>query len=146
MKDKKENRVPLRLIQQWLKDPDCDVRTAAMNACNGRDIVIPPYRSVEPPEKVYKKCLCCAIVVAHIPDDAEIRGTKTGKCRANKAVIDDVICDKYPEKIAVSIYDNSVTYAPGDIVEIKDFDYSDAECSAGFHFFCTKKQAKAYNA
>ena len=138
--------IPLELIKQGLSDSDCAVRAAAMNACKSAGIEIPASRVIEPPENVYKKCVCGAIVVAHIPDDASTRGKMNGKCRASKAVITDIICDKYPEKIAVSIYDNSVTYIPGQIVEIENFDLSDSECSSGFHFFNTLEEAKNYNA
>ena len=33
-----KNHVPLEVIERWLKDSDCDVRQAAMNACQGRDV------------------------------------------------------------------------------------------------------------
>ncbi len=32
----------------------------------------------------------------------------------------------------------------GDEVEIDDFDFSDEECSTGFHFFCTIEEARSY--
>ena len=35
---RKMNSVPLDIIERWLKDEDCDVRQAAMNACNGREV------------------------------------------------------------------------------------------------------------
>ncbi len=31
-------------------------------------------------------------------------------------------------------------------VTVEDFDFSNNECSTGFHFFCSKEQAKNYNA
>ena len=85
------SELSLEIIQQWLKDSDWRVRTAAMNACETMGISIPAYRSIEPPKKVYKKCVGDVIVVATIPDDAEIRGQKDGKCRTNKAKIIDII-------------------------------------------------------
>ena len=30
----------IKIIEKWLKSPDCDVRSAAMNACQGRDVPI----------------------------------------------------------------------------------------------------------
>ena len=42
----KSNQVPLEIIQQWLKDDDWRVRTAAMNACQGRDIPLEDYPAV----------------------------------------------------------------------------------------------------
>ena len=137
--------IPLDVIKQGLSDSDCDVRTAAMNACKRMGIEMPPSRVVEPPEKVYKKCVFGAIVEAHIPEDAHTRGTKNGKCRASKAIITDIICDAYPEKIALSIYDNQTTYVPGQEIEIDDFDFSNSECSQGYHFFNTIEEARAYN-
>ena len=105
---------------------------------------IPPYRAVNPPEKVYKKCEGGVIVVAHIPNDAEVRGTPNGKCRANKAEIVEIIGDFCGEPVGISKYDGTTWYYAGDVVEVEDFDYSDKECSTGFHFFCTRKAAENY--
>ena len=85
---KSKKMIPLDVIQTGLKDPDWCVRTAAMQIAKDRGIDIPPYRAIEPPELVYKKCEAGVIVVAHIP--------------------------------------------------------ADAECSTGYHFFCTKEEAEAY--
>ena len=165
--------VPLEVIERGLKDGDCDVRQAAMNACQGKDvplevierglkdddwrvrqaairyceqrgIEIPAIRTIEPPEKVYKKCLDGVIVVATIPYDAEVRGSYNGKCRTNKAKIVDIIGDFCGEKIGFSTYDYTTTYFIGDEVVIDDFDKSFEECSTGFHFFCTLEQAQDY--
>ena len=116
--------VPLDVIKRWLKDSDWRVRQAAVRYCEQRGIEIPVIRTIEPPKKVYKKCLNNVIVVAEIPYDAEVRGRYDGKCRANKAKIIDII---------------------GDEVVIEDFDKSFEECSTGFHFFCTREQAENYN-
>ena len=40
------------------------------------------------------------------------------------------------------ICDNSVIYETGDAAEIDNFDFSNAECAAGFHFFNTREEAK----
>lgn len=108
-------------IQKWLKDSDCDVRQAAMNACAGRDVII---RTIDPPDQVFKKCLNNVIVVAHIPDDAQIRGYYNQKCRANKAIITDIIGEFGGEKIGISTYDYQTCYFIGDEIEIDDFDMS----------------------
>ena len=136
--------VPLDVIERWLKDPDWRVRQAAVNIAKERGVEIPVYRSFEPPEKVYKKCEGGAIVVASLPKDAEVRGTPDGKCRASKAVILEVIGGFCGEPAGISLHDGTVWYYAGDEVEIEDFDLSDKECSAGYHFFCTKEQAEAY--
>ena len=136
--------VPLEVIEKGLKDEDWRVRQAAMNACKQAGISIPIIRTIEPPRNVYKKCVGGVIVVAEIPQDAEVRGKTTGKCRTNKAKIVDIIGDFAGEKVGISIWDKTTTYFIGDDVEIDDFDMSDEECSTGFHFFCTLEQAKDY--
>ena len=163
--------VPLEVIEKWLKDNDWRVRQAAMNACNGREVPLEVIerglkdndcdvrqaamkiasergmvtRLIDPPEKVYKKCLGGVLVVAEIPNDAHIRGQINGKCRASKAKIVDIIGDFYGEKLAISIYDCNTCYQIGDVVEIDDFDMSEEECSTGFHFFCSLELAQNYN-
>ena len=169
-----KKKLSSKVIERWLKDSDWRVRKAAMLACQGKDVPIEIIerglkdsdwcvrkaamqiakkrghsvdvleRTIEPPEKVYKKCLFEAIVTATIPADAKIRGTIGGKCRASKAVIVDIECSVYPEKIAISSYDNSVFYEIGEEVIIEDFDYSNEECSTGFHFFCSREEAERY--
>ena len=136
--------VPLEIIEKWLKDGDCDVREAAMNACKKNGIQIPVIRTVEPPARVYKKCSFGVIVVAEIPVTAQVRGTATGKCRASEAVIVDIIGDIAGEKIGISKYDNQTIYEIGDHVVIDNFDYSEEECSTGYHFFFTREQAEKY--
>ena len=136
--------VPLEVIEKWLKDSDWHVRAAAMKVCKKVEIPIPTIRTIEPPQKVYKKCVGGVIVVAEIPKDAQVRGKTTGKCRTNKAKIVDIIGDFAGEKVGISIWDKTTTYFIGDDVEIDDFDMSDEECSTGFHFFCTLKQAEQY--
>ena len=114
-----------------------------MNACNGRSD-IPVIRTIKPPKTVYKKCLSGVIVCAEIPDNAQIRGSYGSKCRTNKAVITDIIGDFYGEKVGISSFDKKTAYYVGDKIEIENFDYSCEECSTGFHFFCTLKEAKEY--
>lgn len=103
------------------------------------------FRSFDPPAIVYKKCEAGVIVAAKIPEDAEVRGNPEGKCRANKAEIVEIIGTFCGEPVGISKYDGTTWYYAGDVVEVEDFDYSDAECSTGYHFFCTREQAEAYN-
>lgn len=128
-------------IERWLKDGDCDVRQAAMNALGDRNMVT---RTIDPPERVYKKCWGDVIVVAEIPKDAHIRGSIGQKCRASKAKIVDIIGDFGGTKIGISLYDGETCYFIGDEVEIDNFDMSFEECSTGFHFFCTEDEARDY--
>lgn len=134
----------IETIQRWLRDEDWRVRTAAMNACKRVGIDIPVIRTIEPPERVYKKCLCGVIVVAEIPSDAQIRGTLDGECRCDKAKIVDIIGDICGEKVGISLHNLTTQYFIGDEIVIDDFDYSNQKCSTGFHFFCTKEQAESY--
>ena len=164
--------VPLDVIERGLKDADCDVRQAAMNACQGREVPLDVierwlkdaywrvrqaayqiakeqgidvcFRTFDPPALVYKKCESGVIVVAKIPENAEIRGNPEGKCRTNRAEIVDVIGDFCGEPVGISMYDGTTWYYAGDFVEVENFDYSNEECSTGFHFFCTRKQAEEY--
>ena len=137
--------VSLDIIQQGLKDPDWSVRAAALNACQEKGIPIPVTRTIDPPDLVYKRCLAGVIIVAEIPKDANVRGSFGRKCRADKAIIKEVIGDFFGEPVGISIYDKKTTYYAGDVIEIENFDYSDEECSTGFHFFCTKEEAENYN-
>lgn len=66
------------------------------------------------------------------------------KCRASKAVILGVDGTTFGENVGISKHDGVTEYWAGDTVEIDDFDLSGAECSTGFHFFCTRAEAEAY--
>ncbi len=135
---------PFELIERGLKDDSWRVRAAAMTACQANGITLPITRSFEPPEIVYKKCVCGVIVCAHIPPDAHIRGEVGMKCRASKATIIDVIGDVGGVNVGISKHDLKTLYFRDDEVEINDFDYGDEECSRGYHFFCTEAEARAY--
>lgn len=115
-----------------------------MRYCKAWNVPVPVTRTFEPPETVYKKCVGGVLVCAHIPADAEVRGKPSAKCRASKAIITGVIGDFCGEPVGISIHDNTVCYYAGDEIEIDDFDYSDNECSQGFHFFCSKEEAENY--
>ena len=136
--------VPLDVIERGIRDDDCDVRAAAMKLCEKSGIQIPIIRTFEPPHLVYKRCCDDVIIVAEIPKDAQVRGSYGHKCRANKAIVKDVIGDFGGESVGISIYDQTTTYYAGDEVEIENFDMSDKECSTGFHFFCTREEAESY--
>ena len=135
--------VPIEIIERWLKDDDYDVRTAAMNACQGRDVPLFK-RTFEPPKIVYKKCTNDVIVLATIPKSAFVRGSKGRKCRSSQAKIIDVIGNVQGVKVGISAYDKKTMYFPGDEITIDDFDMSADECSTGFHFFCTKEEAENF--
>ena len=136
--------IPLEIIERWLRDENQVVRQTAIRVCNSLGIKLPLIRTMEPPEMVYKKCLYDVIVVAKIPEDAQVRGDFGLKCRSDKAIIIDIIGDTYGEKLGISAYNSNMVYMIGDEIEIPDFDYSNEECSTGFHFFCTLDEAKSY--
>ena len=141
---KTNHMLSLEVIEKGLKDEDCDVRAAAMNACKANNIPVPVIRTIEPPELVYKKCIGGIIVVASIPKDAQVRGSVGHKCRASKAVIKEIIGDLCGEQVGISKYDLRTLYYAGNEVEIDNFDFSNEECSTGFHFFCTIEEARRY--
>ena len=134
--------LPSWWITERLDDFSEDVVIAARTAAEDR-ADIPPARVIEPKGNVYKRCLGDVIVVAKIPDTADIRGGKY-KYRANQAEIVDIIGDLFGEKVGVSTYDGKTQYRIGDQVQIKDFDHSDEVCSTGFHFFLTKKETRSF--
>ena len=141
-----KKQLSIDIIKQWLSDSDWRVRTAAMQYIKNNNIedIYTPYRAIKPPKKVYKKCMGDVIVVATIPDDAEVRGSYNSKCRTNKAKIIDIIGTFGGVQVGISMYDMTTTYFVGDDVYIDNFDLSDDECSTGFHFFCDIEQAKNY--
>lgn len=143
MKWRSKREVPLEVIERGLKDAGWRVRQAAYKIAkeHGMDVCL---RTFDPPALVYKKCVANVIVVAKIPEDAEVRGNPEGKCRTNKAEIVEIIGDFCGEPVGISKFDGTTWYYAGDIVEVEDFDYSNEECSTGFHFFCTRAQAETY--
>lgn len=143
MKWRSKREVPLEVIEKGLKDGDFDVRMAAYKIAKERGMDV-CFRAFDPPALVYKKCEADVIVVAKIPEDAEVRGNPAGKCRTNKAEIVEIVVDFCGEPVGISKYDGTTWYYAGDVVEVEDFDYSNEECSTGFHFFCTREQAEAY--
>ena len=105
---------------------------------------LPLVREIEPPAAVYKKCLNGVIVIETIPEDAQIRGTKNGKCRANKAIITNVLGDLHGEPVGISWHDLKTMYYAGDIVHVQDFAFNNEKYAPGFHFFCTQEEAEEY--
>lgn len=87
----------------------------------------------------------CEIVVAEIPQDAQVRGSYGHKCRSNKAIIREIIGDFCGEKVGISVHDKTTSYYVGDEVFIEDFDMGYKECSTGFHFFAQEKRMRITN-
>ena len=137
-------QLSIETIERGLKDGSWQVRAAAMTACQANGIKLPVIRTINPPKTVYKKCVGGVIVCAEIPDDAQVRGSVGRKCRASKALITDIIGEIAGEKVGISKHDMRTTYFAGDEVNIENFDFSDEECSTGYHFFCTISEARAY--
>ena len=88
----------------------------------------------------WKSCSGDIIVKLRIPAGAG-RSNATGrKCRAQYAEVLEVIGAEY----AVSIYDNSFIYRPGETVHPDSWDDDwTVECSHGVHFFITRAEAEA---
>lgn len=107
------------------------------------------YYSVCPEEGSFigfKKCRNDTIVKLLIPEDAKRSSGTSRKCRADKAIVLEII-NKYGKETetAESIYDNDFIYKLGETVEVEDFDGNRwEECSTGIHFFITRREAEDY--
>ena len=90
----------------------------------------------------YKKTQEGVVITAEIPAGAIVFCINGKKCRSNRAKITDMA----GREILHSQYDNSFEYRLGQEIEIKDFNLMyNVECTSGFHFFKTRKEAKEYN-
>lgn len=89
----------------------------------------------------YKKTKENAILKAEIPAGAIVYSINGSKCRTNRATI--LSTGRY--KVLTSTIGDNVTYRKGQEIVIDDFDLAyNRECTSGFHFFRTKKEAIAY--
>ena len=164
--------IPLKNIQKWFKSKDYIVRAAAIEGCAAKDkpleIIenglkdknwevcdvaarvwtvrtgepLPYTRTIEPPERVYYPCLNGVVVMASIPEDAEIRGNYGGLCRANKAKILEVIGDFGGEEVGIIMQDKPVACYAGDEVFFENFDRGFNPCGFGFSFYCEIERVK----
>lgn len=134
--------VPHAEIADKMVASDQRVRCLAAFVCDKTRIA--PLRVVEPPDYVFKKCAGDVIVVARIPEDAQVRGNELYGYRANKAIVEDIYGEFCGVPVGVSMYDHSKTYAIGQEVYVDDFDFGYEPMSTGFHFFADICQAKAF--
>ena len=89
----------------------------------------------------WKKCKNNVIVKLLIPEDAKRSSATTRKCRSDKAVVLDV----FGAEIGISKHDSKFTYKKGETVSVNNFDEDRWNwCSAGIHFFITRKEAEVY--
>ena len=89
----------------------------------------------------YKKTKEGVVITAEIPAGAIVFCINGSKCRTNKAKITDMA----GHDVLHSKYDNNFEYRLGQEIEIKDFDLMyNVECTSGFHFFRTRKEAEEY--
>ena len=134
--------VPYVTVGEKLIAEDIMIRRVAATVCDkSRPKTL---RVVEPEKYVYKKCVGGVIVVASIPERAQIRGNKSRGYRTDKVVIEDVIGDFCGEPVGVSLCDHTVEYRVGDEVVIEDFDFSYEAMSTGFHFFTDFARAESF--
>ena len=89
----------------------------------------------------YKKTKEGVVITAEIPAGAIVFCINGSKCRTNRAKITDMDgCE-----VMHSSYDNSFEYRLGQEINIKDFNLMyNVECTSGFHFFRTRKEAEEY--
>ena len=89
----------------------------------------------------YKKTKEGVVITAEIPKGAIVFCINGSKCRTNKAKITDT----EGHEVLHSSYDNTFEYRLGQEIEIKDFNLMyNVECTSGFHFFRTRKEAEEY--
>jgi hypothetical protein len=89
----------------------------------------------------YKKTKEGVVITAEIPIGAIVFCINGRKCRTNRAKITDMA----GHDVLHSQYDNSFEYHLGQEIEIKDFNLMyNVECTSGFHFFRTRKEAEEY--
>jgi hypothetical protein len=88
----------------------------------------------------WKKCVSGVLVKLKIPETAKRSHAFGRKCRAEYAVVLDVIGGE----IGVSDHDNTFMYRKGDTVRpLNGFsdDWTD-ECAPGIHFYITREEAE----
>ena len=89
----------------------------------------------------YKKTHEGVIIKARIPVGAVVFSINNDKCRTNMAKI----VDMGGKKILHSQFNHAFSYKKGQTIIITDFDLNPSvECSTGFHFFRTRKEAEKY--
>ena len=88
------------------------------------------------------------IVKLKITEDAKRCSATSRKCRCSKAVVLSITTIEGKDEGITEVsssYDSKFTYKVGETVEVKDFcDDRWKECSAGIHFFITRKEAEEY--
>ena len=134
--------VPYTEKADMLLSDDVHVRRLASRICGKtRPSLV---RVINPKGHVFKKCVGGVIIVADIPEDAQIRGNERYGYRADKATVVDVLGDFCGESVGVSLYRHDVSYRLGAQIRIDDFDFSYETLTTGFHFFTDYNQAKAF--
>lgn len=90
----------------------------------------------------WKKCLGDVLVKLLIPADAKRSNATTEKCRADKAIVLEVI----GAEEGVSLFDENFIYRQGEMVEADGFGENRWNNSThGIHFFLTKREAEWYD-
>ena len=89
----------------------------------------------------YKRTKEGVVITAEIPAGAIVFCINGRKCRTNRAKITDM----EGHEVLHSSFDNSFEYRLGQEINIKDFNLMyNVECTSGFHFFRTRKEAEEY--
>lgn len=89
----------------------------------------------------YKTTKEGVVITAEIPAGAIVFCINGSKCRTNRAKITDM----GGHEVLHSQYNNSFEYRLGQEINIKDFNLMyNEECTSGFHFFRTRKEAEEY--
>jgi hypothetical protein len=89
------------IILLALDDTDYDIRRLVLPYVRNNKLSSRTYRSFNPPEHVYARCLGGVIAVLSIPDDAIVCGNPEKDPYTNKAKITSIVGTIGGEKIAI---------------------------------------------
>ena len=122
-----------------LSDADLSAAKNVSAVMLARTVIVPP----EGPVIGWKRCAGGVIVKLEIPADAKRSNAAGRKCRAEKALVLEVIGAIEGVSMTSS---NQITYRAGETVIADKWDEDRwQECSHGIHFFITREEAEAYS-
>ena len=120
-----------------------DLRDADLQDANGAGLALAMSSHLPAGDIIgWKKCMNDVIVKLRIPEAAARSHGVSRKCRAEYAVVLEVI----GANEGVSQYDKATTYRAGETVKPMSWDPDRwNECTGGIHFFITREEAEAFN-
>ena len=148
-----ELQVIIENHRKWLMDEDggCGANLRDADLCDvisNENTVMFALACPEEGEFIGWKKADGLIVKLLILADAKRSSATTRKCRCSKAKvlsIQTIDGDEAEQPFVVSDHDKTFFYRVGETVEVADFDENRwNECSAGIHFFITRREAEQW--